>query len=117
MDHASFLVHSHFAHRHTSTAKQASTSIVPMKLDCPSSLQATADHHRSRLTSYTELRPAVVHKSTVDRLAVIQASSSLNPSACLHLKRHPSSSIIAFVAVISAFAFTGFAPQTFGPFS
>ena len=117
LDHASFLAHNRFAHLHTSTAMQASTSIVHEKLDYHFDLPTITDHHRNPQPSFTTHKLITARKFIADMPAIIQASSNSCLSAYQLPLLHPSSFITAFIAVTSTFTFTKFILRSFRPFS
>ena len=99
----SFLIHIHFAHLHTSTAKQVIADTALEKLDYPSSQQTTTGHHIDRQPSYAEHIIAVVHIIAAGTPAVILETFDSNQFAFQLLG--PSSFASAFAVATFASTF------------
>ena len=59
---------------------------------------------------------AVARRLANDRPVALRESSDSGQFACRRLQRHPSSFIVAFIAVVFAFAYAEFVPKTYVPF-
>lgn len=116
----SFLIHIHFAHLHTSTAKQVIADTALEKLDYPSNQQTTTSHHIDRQPSYAEHIIAVVHIIAAGTPAVILETFDSNQFAFQLLG--PSSFASAFAVTTFASTFIesihlSFVPLHLDPFA